>query len=198
MAVRPAFAYLNGKIVRRDFAFEWNSGFAVSQKRKNIAALHRAIGMPALEISTKSESALGQQLSAFHLTLDGHPLECVYQAGKVLRSGGPYPDLLRLPPREAKRDPRLRETVIGFEYRGERWPLQPVTSFYDYLYILAAWDFRDQLDAYIWFTDIEFNPNRSLATQARSAALLKAVREHPEAMESQKAFLAFHRQMIQA
>ena len=45
--------------------------------------------------------------------------------------------------------------------------------FYDYLYIKALQEnirFSDMLERYVGFTDIEFNPNKSINCQARAAA----------------------------
>ena len=187
MAVRPAWRYHGGIVEICDFEFQWNGGFAVSQKRKNIAALHGAImrrfGENALEISTKSLSELGQRLSAFNLTLGGVILECVFQSGKVFENGGPYTDLLERSPKEAKRDERLKTSgkLTAFEYEGKRWGLEPRSAFYDHLYIKSVLEaFTEEepeaLGGYVWFTDIEFNPGKSINSQARAAALLKAVR----------------------
>ena len=54
--------------------FTWNGGFAVSQKQKNIAAIHAAYeaaypGHHALEISGKSPLEGGRNLSAFFLPI---------------------------------------------------------------------------------------------------------------------------------
>ena len=141
MATRPAWAYHKGRVIKCDFNFEWNGGFAVSQKRKNIAALHEAIfskyNEKTLEISTKSLDEIGCSLSAFNLKHDGVLLECVFQSSKVFENGGPYIDLLDVSPKEAKRDERLKTSgkLIAFEYNSERWELEPKTAFYDYIYI---------------------------------------------------------------
>jgi len=109
----------SGFVEVRSFDFTWSPGFAVSQKQKNIAALHQAAARsgysPLLEISTKSDDGLGRQLSAFNLTAQTQqfgpiPLECAFQGGKVFERGGPYTDLYRAEPRDAKRDQRLQES----------------------------------------------------------------------------------------
>ena len=53
-----------------DIEFKWHSGFAKSQMQKSIASLHEAAEKlkkisPILEISRKSASDLGNNLSAF-------------------------------------------------------------------------------------------------------------------------------------
>jgi len=56
----------------------------------------------------------------------------------------------------------------------EDWPLQPLTLFYDWLYITALQQNKDILSDllnYEAFTDIEYNPDKSVSCQARSAAL---------------------------
>ena len=99
---------------------------------------------------------------------------------KVFENGGPYPDLLAMPPKEAKRDARLRNSgsLIAFRYQNEDFPLIPQTVFYDFIYIAAikeacAIDEILAISGYNYFTDIEFNPAKSINTQARAAAMLK-------------------------
>lgn len=210
MAKRPAFYIDRGKVRGKIFDFEWFPGFAVSQKQKSIESLHNAIKNSnpqarPLEISTKSRVSLGRKLSAFNLTLNGHTLENIFQSSKVFENGGPYPDLLNLPPREAKRDERLKNSgkLTAFSYQGEEFPLLPVTAFYDYIYLaavkqtLSAQEISEILE-YSFFTDIEFNPAKSLNTQARTAALLRLIlqefRQLPDF--SKEEFLRYHREHI--
>lgn len=167
--------------------FDWNGGFALSQKRKNITALHEAFqtrfpDRKVLEISSKSMQELGVKLSAFHLMKHlpslgrSIPLECVFQGGKVFSAGGPYTDLYEGTARDAKRDPRLKESGMlrHFYFEGQQFPLRPTTAFYDWLYINALLENPElarQMLEYDAFTDIEFNPGKSLNCQAQSAAL---------------------------
>lgn len=183
----------------------WHSGFAEIQKKKNIQALHEAAARlgytPLLEISTKSEDKVGQHLSAFHLKVQSPvgyiPLECAFQGSKIFERGGPYTDLLKVDPRTAKRDSRLRESgrLVAFEFQAIRFPLEPRTAFYDWLYIGAIFPHREwlsRLSKFVGFTDIEFNPERSINCQARSVALFFALRENgllEAAMESAGSFL---------
>jgi len=187
MANRPAFFSDHQKVMSRMYAFEWFPGFAVSQKQKSIESLHGAIQKadPAarpLEVSTKSKEAIGAKLSAFHLRLNSHTLENIFQSAKVFEGGGPYPDLLEAPPREAKHDQRLKSSgpLRAFCYQGECFPLTPTTAFYDYIYLaavkesLTAEEIR-AISSYNYFTDIEFNPLKSVNTQARTAAMIKLI-----------------------
>jgi hypothetical protein len=103
-------------------------------------------------------------------------LECAFQGSKVFERGGPFTDLYCRDAREAKRDVRLRESgeLTGFQFDGFSFPLEPKTAFYDWLYINAVYPWRDwckKLYVYAAFTDIEFNPYRSVNCQARSCAL---------------------------
>ena len=104
------------------------------------------------------------------------PVECVFQGGKVFAAGGPYTDLYTGTSRDAKRDPRLKESgsLKAFEFEGVRYPLQPTTAFYDWLYINALMEnpeLAEELKQYDAFTDIEFNPDKSLNCQTRAAAI---------------------------
>ena len=206
MANRPAWSFRDKYVVQSNFDFAWNGGFAASQKQKNIVALHNAIQdrfhENALEISTKSLNPLGKRMSAFVLKLDGVLLECVFQSSKVFQNGGPYLDLLQASPKDAKRDERLKTSgpLKCFRYDGMDWPLEPRSAFYDYLYCKAALatftpEELKALDDYQWFTDIEFNPQRSINSQARSVAILKALLHDgaQQAVRDPHLWLIYHR-----
>jgi hypothetical protein len=188
MAERPIFVPsldAPGFVKEVSFNILWHSGFAPVQKKKNITALHEAAAKagyaPLLETSTKSDEKLGQHLSAFHLKLHHEdlgemPLECAFQGSKIFERGGPYTDLYYATARDAKRDPRLRESgkLVGFLFDDCRFELEPKTAFYDWLYVTAIFPHRDwlkRLYRYAGFTDIEFNPSKSINCQARSCAL---------------------------
>ncbi len=187
MAERPAFFIRQGKVVSEVYSFEWFSGFAVSQKQKSIASLHNAIikadkSAKPLEISTKSKETIGIKLSAFNLKLNNYTPENVFQSAKVFERGGPYLDLLDVLPKEAKRDERLRNSgsLRAFRYQNEDFPLIPKTVFYDFIYITAIKKsfLTDEINAisnYNYFTDIEFNPAKSINTQARTVAMIKLI-----------------------
>lgn len=188
MATRPVFVpnFGEGSLVHEvDADFKWHPGFAVTQKRKNIRELHASASekgiSPVLEISTKSENQLGKKLSAFNLKVivgKTHEMtvEAAYQASKVFEQGGPYTELYNKSPREVKKDPRLRESgeLVKFNLKGDVWELEPKTAFYDWIYVNALYqhrDIRNKITEFAGFTDIEFNPKKSINCQARSAAL---------------------------
>lgn len=194
MASRPIFIpQLSGDLlVSTEYVdFEWSPGLAVSQKQKSILSLHEAairlnICTKPLEISSKSESDLGVNLSAFNLKGatkkrdQAFTVETLFQSSKVFEKGGPYRDLLHASSREAKKDERLKESgkLIEFDLFGEKWPLEPKTAFYDWVYINTLAkneDLAEQLGQYDAFTDIEFNPNKSINCQAYSVALFRAL-----------------------
>ena len=82
--------------------------------------------------------------------------------------------------RDAKKDERLKNSgnLIAFEYRDTRWKLEPKTAFYDWIYLNALNlndDLKQQALAYDAFTDIEFNPQKSINCQAYSIALFVAL-----------------------
>lgn len=168
-------------------SFIWNKGLAISQKKKNITALHDAFQQrfpdrKILEISSKSMQELGIKLSAFNLKKfvpelnTSVPLECIFQGGKVFNAGGPYLDLYTASPRDAKRDARLKNSgsLKNFYFNKETIPLTPKDAFYNWLYINALLEnpeLGDALMEYDAFTDIEFNPNKSINCQAKAAAV---------------------------
>ena len=81
---------------------------------------------------------------------------------------------------------------------GVEWPLNPMTAFYDYVYIKALTEqYGENLDlgAYAWFTDIEFNPKKSINCQARSAAIYQLLQKEAcfDKVESMQEWIAFHK-----
>lgn len=190
--------------------FLWHPGMSKSQKQKSIRSLHESAQKArdinkVLEISSKSEEALGVQLSAFNLSLRTRygawtPVEVLFQASKVFSHGGPFTDILDKSPREAKKDDRLRVSgsLVGFRYEGRNWPLNPQTVFYDWLYLTALRQnpgLAERLLIYEGFSDIEFNPQKSINCQAASAALYKSLVERDLidlAMSSPEEFIRVH------
>lgn len=192
MAIRPVFSpcETGDQLVKvTSLELRWHSGFALSQHKKNVQALHQAAEgagiIPVLEVSTRSESELGNQLSAFNLQVHSSPgvsipLESAFQGSKVFERGGPFTELYGQPAANSKRDARLHQSgaLIGFCFEGQQWVLEPKTAFYDWLYIHAVYDsttLRVALLDYCGFTDIAFNPSRSVNCQARSCALYVAL-----------------------
>ncbi len=210
MAKRPAFFIRQRKVVSETYSFEWFSGFAVSQKQKSIKSLHNTImeadgSAKPLEISTKSNEPIGIKLSAFHLKLNSYALENIFQSAKVFENGGPYLDLLDVPPKEAKRDERLHNSgnLIAFHYQNEDFPLTPKTVFYDFIYITSVKKSftADEISAisnYNYFTDIEFNPTKSINTQARAVAIIKLILDEYGYLPDfqKKDFIQYHKEHI--
>lgn len=176
----------------RHVNFEWFPGMAKSQAQKSIASLHsnavRILNIDkVLEISSKSLNELGVQLSAFNLMVKTprgreYSLECAYQASKVFEYAGPFLDILEMSSIEAKKDPRLKNSgsLIKFSFYGRDWDLLPRTAFYDWLYINALHrqqDLAEKVLEYRAFSDIAFNPEKSINCQAYAAALYVSLHE---------------------
>lgn len=194
MAQRPVFLpdpTAPGLVRTELVSFPWHPGLSISQKQRNVASLHEAaviqLHLPRLplEVSTKSTLGLGVSLSAFNLMLpdnDGEEtsVEAVFQSSKRFLNGGPFTDLRHVSPRDARSDPRLKQSgaLQSFDLDGEVWPLGPPPSFYDWLYLRALF-LRQQVmreaRCFPAFTDIEFNPAVSMNCQARSLALAIAL-----------------------
>ncbi len=194
MAQRPIFVPSLNKgpfVEKLNVTFKWYSGYSITQKQKSIESLHKSAAeykiFPILEISTKSNEEIGKKLSSFNLffeTKNGIKIsvESAYQGSKVFEKGGPYRDFYVLYGKEIKKDERLYNSgrLIGFDFDGIKWDLEPKNAFYDWLYINALVqnpELSSELLKYKGFSDIEFNPNRSINCQARSAALFTALYE---------------------
>jgi hypothetical protein len=213
MAKRPIFiAESHGpNLVRvQSIEFTWFAGMAMSRRQMSMRSLHQAAQAlhpeaRILEVSRMSDDPLGEKLSAFNLTLNhpesarNVPLECVFQSSKVFERGGPFQDLLDASPAEAKRDVRLQNSgsLTAFQYNGEYWPKEPLTAFYDWIYIHALCkkpELAEPVLNYDIFTDIAFNPTKSINCQAGAVALFVALVRAGKldaALSSRDAFLNF-------
>ena len=213
MAKRPIFIVSEDPdflFIEKEIEFEWFAGLSVSQKQKSINSLHNSANLSGydniLEVSTKSEHAIGNKLSAFNLSFpmtDGSLiyLESAFQGSKIFENGGPYTDLYSLKPFDVKKDERIsKEHIIkGFKFDGTDWDSEPKTAFYDWLYINAVFKNIETNDneyqkilEYNAFTDIEFNPLKSINCQARSCAVFVSLYKQnilEVALESKESFL---------
>lgn len=210
MATRPIFIPKSGGqlgVEELMLEFSWHPGLSKTQKQKTVEDLHheaRKRGFDnILEISTKSKDDLGISLSAFNLLITTKlknttfSVETAFQGSKVFERGGPYKDLIGLDSRASKKDIRLKESgnLIGFEFFGDKFPLMPRTFFYDWIYINALkqnLELTSQLKKYSAFSDIEFNPSKSINCQAYSVALYVSLVLNNKleiALESSKSFL---------
>lgn len=219
MAQRPIYIpQTEGEyLVQTDMVdFKWFAGMAVSQKQKSIRSLHEAALEKRknlnqiLEISSKSETLLGVALSAFNLMVMNAAgktiasVECVFQSSKVFEGDKQYLDLLKVSSREAKQDPRLKESgrLIAFRPNGKKdkeWGLNPLTAYYDWVYINALKqheEYHEELLSYNAFSDIEFNPEKSINCQAYSVALFYSLYKRGilrDVLSSQQDFLTIYR-----
>jgi hypothetical protein len=207
MAERPVFVpTITGSMLVHEIPirFLWHPGLAASQKKKNVDELHHAASVrglsPLLEISSKSELEVGRRLSAFHLKISVEDrettVECTFQGSKVFENGGPFTDLYWVTSREAKRDPRVRESgkLIKFRFEDRDYPITPATVFYDWLYFKALFPHREWLkkrENWAGFTDIEFNPERSINCQARSFAAFISLQKRDLIEEANASFDKF-------
>ena len=216
MATRPIFiSKTDGDFLVRtkNIDFKWFAGQSDSQKQKSIDSLHleakklEGVGK-ILEISSKSKNELGFALSAFNLMIKSArgkqvSVECVFQSSKVFEGDIQYLDLLEVSSREAKKDSRLKSSgrVIAFRTYGKKdkeWGTEPITAYYDWLYVNALnqhTEFHEELLEYSAFSDIEFNPEKSLNCQAYSVALFCALYKRKllkDALKSQKDFLSLY------
>jgi len=184
-------------LVREELVeFEWFSGFSHTQKARSIDSMHKAaseifVNSSFLEISSKSSEEIGAKLSAFNLYIpcdeSDRPLllEAAFQGSKVFKSGKQHKNLYTFNSgKDVKRfmKEQPKEELTEFKFEGKSWQLTPLSAFYDWLYLRGLSHLEvddphslDSLSSYTGFTDIEFNPQRSINCQARSCALYVAL-----------------------
>lgn len=218
MAFRPVFLpSFDGKSLVKEvnIEFTWYPGFSLKQKQLSISSLHKEIKKKlniefVLEASTKSPCELGISLSAFNLMINDkkpgnhYSVESAFQSAKIFDNGGPYVDLRNKPSVEAKKDIRLKNSgkLIKFKFFNKEWLLTPKTAFYDWLYINALYlnkNLYENVLRYEAFTDIEFNPAKSLNCQARSLALFVAIfktNQIDNALSSKEKFIDLYKKIF--
>ena len=108
--------------------FRFFNGFSAAQKARSIQSLHQNAQEKGyrkiLEVSTKSGEQIGWALSAFNLMVDYQDhwisVESAFQGSKVFENGMQYKDLYAVPPIQAKKDLRIRNSreIVGFEFEG--------------------------------------------------------------------------------
>lgn len=209
MANRPVYEVMldDSFFKRHNVEFDFFSGFSEIQQRRSINSLHNAFlqinsNSRILEISSKSEVDVGKKLSAFNLSFETRKgvkisVESAFQASKVFERGGPYKDLLLVPSKNAKRDLRLKNSghIISFKFDKRVFPIEPKTYFYNWLYINILNlhpELSKRILEYDAFTDISFNPKKSINCQAEAAAIYVSLYRQnllKEALSSEEAFL---------
>ena len=157
-----------------------------------------------IEVSSKSREELGTKLSAFNLGFV-HPksnnfvsVESAFQGSKVFESSGPFPQLYTQTAREAKKFFKEKElgALVRFDFYGQLWQLTPMTLFYDWLYLNSLNknpEIAQQTLEYDCFTDIEFNPKKSINCQAYSVAVFVSLSRRgilDEALKNRNAYIS--------
>ncbi|EOW9269331.1 hypothetical protein GU269_17125 [Vibrio cholerae] len=215
MAIRPVFVPMTDGdigVIEKAIDFKWHPGMAKSQKQKSVSELHSAAKLfginNILEISSKSLDELGILLSAFNLSFvtkrynQQITVESAFQGSKVFKRGGPYKDLYLADSMTSKKDIRIKDSgqLVGFNFFNTEFPLIPRTYFYDWLYINALVNnpqLVEELYKFDGFSDIEFNPKKSINCQAHAAALfvsLSSAGALEEALSSPDLFLRITKQ----
>ncbi|MBL1421442.1 MAG: hypothetical protein COC24_013110 [Alphaproteobacteria bacterium] len=193
-------------VTEKEIEFKWFPGFAVTQKQKSVRALHTEALIKGinsiLEISSKSEIETGIQSSAFNLYFKRKnsqtevSVESAFQGSKKFEFSGPFPDLYNMSARDAKKEIRLRQQgkLTKFTFFRKDFPIIPITFFYDWLYIntlVKNPTLAEGILNYDAFSDIEFNPEKSINCQAYSAALYVSLVKNNlinDALESETSF----------
>jgi hypothetical protein len=195
--------------------FKYENGLAPSQRYKSAANLRNSAqeqfpDQKGLEVSRYSDNPLGVALSAFNLEITIPDIgkiavENLFQSSKVFEKGGPYRDLVKVSPFDAKKDSRIKNSgnLLEFRFKVEIWPLESGTDFYDFYYLRALIQnpklFQDLL-TYDYFTDIACNKTalgyqkgKTFSTQARSCAIavgLSRAKLLEQALSSQETYWA--------
>ena len=206
MASRPVFQMIEKEpyCTIDNVEFQYYPGFSITQKQKSIKSLHDEYlrnhqKARVLEISSKSKLDIGVKLSAFNLMFKYQDtyisVECAFQGSKVFELGGPYSDIYFKSSSEAKKDVRLRESgrLTKFTFDGVDYSLEPKDSFYNWIYINALHnnELTNEVIQFDAFTDIEFNPQKSINCQAKAVAIYVGLVKCNKIVAALKSFEVF-------
>ena len=169
--------------------FTWFPGYSKEQKQKSIWSLHENAALETgvdspLEISSKSTSPLGYKLSAFNLPAYSNDkryqapacsLEMVFQTSKVFGEDIHCIDLVGEDVRRVRKTVRERESkgLEHFRFEEVDWPLDPKGAFYNFIYLRSLNELgseKSDILCHDGFTDIEFNPKKSINCQAEAVS----------------------------
>ena len=168
MAVRPIFISsgdIEKPFIKKDISFKWVSGVSHIQLCRRRDSLSSEISKlydikKWLEVSSMSDKEIGIKLSALNLILNTSngtdSVQNIYQSSK--RYSFDFTDY--------------------FKYNDLVFDSTPTGMFYDYIYMCAILQnshLINDLVQFDIFTDIQFNPNKSLNTQARAVAIFKTL-----------------------
>lgn|GEM_PF-97942 len=196
MANRPVFMPLERFPYYQQISvdFQYTTGFEAEKRQKNIEAIHDRFGLKfpdkkILEISAFSLQPEGEVLSSMKLLRrlpsreERLSVENIYQAGRFFTEDGPFLDLLDMTPEMAREDERLEKSgsLLGYTFDGDVVPHDPPQFFFNWLYLNALLEPENEeiagrLMDYDAFSDIEFNPSRSINGQGRAAAMYVSLR----------------------
>jgi hypothetical protein len=174
--------------------FTWFPGYSKEQKQRSIRSLHENAAFEAgvdspLEISSKSTSPLGYKLSAFNLPAYSNDkryqappcsLEMVFQTSKVFGEDVHCIDLVGEEVRQVRKTVRERESkgLEHFRFEEVDWPIDPKGAFYNFIYLRSLNELGDEKSdilRYDGFTDIEFNPKKSINCQAEAVSIFVGI-----------------------
>lgn len=143
--------------------------------------------MKILEISTRSDNVFGKTLSPFNLAITLKSgkrvkVECAYQGSKVLPNGEQFPLLYWGSPRDAALDKRIKgKRPAAFKFFGKPFPTQPKHAFFDWLYMVALIQRKDdvfqKLNQFDGFSDMFYSPRKDPNCQGRAAAKFVALNQ---------------------
>lgn len=197
----------NNKYQQKKVDFQWFPGFAKKQAQKSVASLHKIFlekypTAKILEVSTAAKEKLGLKLSAFNLqvktTKGSYSVEQLFQSGKVFEKHGSQNALLHTPSAQAKKEIKKlnkNDKLVGFQEFGVDFPLTPSTYFYNWIYLKGIQqnkELAEQLLKYDAFTDIYFNPQKSINCQAEACSIYISLFKRnllKDALKDRKSFL---------
>ncbi|TPR13083.1 DarT1-associated NADAR antitoxin family protein [Apilactobacillus timberlakei] len=184
------------------------------------SAFRNKKNIDSLEVSSSSSSETGINASAFNLVLDTkqgfYTVEQLFQAGKDFYRNGEQSYILNNNSIDDIYNKRLKnklsknakysvkilnnnDYIIGFKLFNKKFPNYPRDFYYNWIYCCALnqnvnnqIELSKQIVKYDAFTDINFNPQKSINCQAKACAIFTSLYRSNflfKALQNPKSFL---------
>ena len=182
----PEYPYVEEEHVE----IAWSYDKSIEAERQRVRDVKKEGSMlnitPMLEVSGGSDSVIGRSMSAFTVKiLHGGivtNVESIYQGSKVFENSGPHHSLYKLKGNQAKYQSKSLFSKAGrfthYDFGGKIIPANPPTAFYDWIYmrgLIYTGIGIANIEEYRGFSDIYFNPEKQINSQAHAAALYVAL-----------------------
>ena len=154
---RCGFYVEDGRVKWKTVYITWDAGFDKEAKHYYIQQLHDKLSdfkdVPMLEVTSAAPTALGRSFSPYYARIENMSMEDYWHKCK------------------------LPNDIV---YKYFDWPISMKFHAFTHFYCYYMRDRAKELSKYGMFTDVFYNPEKEIITQAEACAILKCMYERNE------------------